>query len=155
MEAPDGYVWPDSLAEVDFANIPRNDLDVALGGTLVLESIPVPEFVRAAWVGLGGSRRDELLYIDQALSGTGGRYIYIVTQSGVEWEWIGEMLCKSVSVSKHRHEGWNALTCVAQRALVYQRSLYVICDGRYVGVRQEVHDIERQVVQVKHTECRS
>jgi hypothetical protein len=151
MEAPDGFVWPESLQEVGFKDLPSQDLDATILASL--ESLTTPELIPAAWVMLEDRNSEQLLYVDRALSGTGGNYIYVVTNTDDGWKWIGEMLCKSLLVSQQRHEGWSTLTCVGQRALMYQRSLYIKCGERYEDVRFERHDLERGTVAVQSKEC--
>jgi hypothetical protein len=156
LAPPDGFVWPEASSAIQFESIARPELDSALGGMFSpnLEGGRAPERIAAVWRDLGGTRAAELVYVDEALSGTGGKYVRVVTQTGQRWVWIADMLCNSVEISVHRRNGWNSLTCVSQRGLRYQRVLFVRCGEQYLDARQEDHDLERGVVRVRESTCR-
>jgi hypothetical protein len=155
LKTPDGYLWPGNTSPLELLEVPTRELDAALDGALipVLESTITPVSLLAAWVELedGGDR--SLLYVDPALSGTGGKYVYVMTRTKGEWSWIGEMLCSQVLVGAPKPGGWRDLTCIGQRGLQYQRLLYTLRDGRYCAARNELHDLELGVVKTTAAEC--
>jgi hypothetical protein len=155
LTSPDGYLWPGNTSTLELLDVPTAELDAQLDGALIpsLESTVTPPSLLAAWVQLedGGDR--SLLYVDPALSGTGGKYIYVMTRTDGEWSWIGEMLCSQVLVGTPKPGGWRDLTCIGQRGLQYQRVLYTLRDGRYCAARNELHDLKRGVVELTAAEC--
>lgn len=155
LKTPDGYTWPGQSNLLELIDVSTAELDAALEGVLIpsLESTATPPSLLAAWVELEDGGNRSLLYVDPALSGTGGKYLYVVTRIDGEWSWIGEMLCRQVLVGAPNPGGWRDLTCIGQRGLHYQRVLYTLRDGRYCAVRNERHDLERGVVELTAAEC--
>lgn len=155
LKAPDGYDWPGGTRPIELPEVPTAELDARLGGALVpaLESTVIPPFLRASWVELQDGGEPALLYVDPALSGTGGKYVYVATRIDGEWSWIGEMLCRQVLVGAPKPGGWRDLTCIGQRGLHYQRVLFTMHEGRYCAARNERHDLERGVVEIYPVEC--
>jgi hypothetical protein len=155
LKTPDGYTWPGQTNPLELIEVSMAELDAALEGVLTpsLESTVTPPSLLATWVQLedGGDR--SLLYVDPALSGTGGKYLYVMTRTNGEWSWIGEMLCSQVLVGAPKPGGWRDLTCIGQRGLQYQRLLYTLRDGRYCAARNELHDLELGVVKTTAAEC--
>jgi hypothetical protein len=155
LKTPDGYTWPGQSNPLELIEVSTAELDAALEGVLIppLESTVTPPSLLAAWVELEDGGNRSLLYVDPALSGTGGKYLYVVTSIDGEWSWIGEMLCRQVLVGAPNPGGWRDLTCIGQRGLQYQRVLYTLRDGRYCAARNERHDLERGVVELTAAEC--
>ena len=155
LKSPDGYTWPSNASTLELLEVPTAELDSQVEGALIpaLESTVTPPSLLAAWVELedGGDR--SLLYVDPALSGTGGKYIYVITRTDGEWSWIGEMLCRRILVGAPKPGGWKDLTCIGQRGLQYQRVLYTLRDGRYCAARNELHDLKHGVVELTAAEC--
>lgn len=155
LEAPDGFSWPRPVAEVVFEDFPSVELDAAMGGALLpnLESLAAPERIPAVWLSLDGGGDRQLLYVDRALSGTGGSYINIVEHAESGWRWIGAMLCGRLHVSEVRYAGWKTLECVGQRGRVLTRLQIVRCASGYAEIRRERHDLAAGQVQVERAEC--
>lgn len=155
LKPSDGHLWPGNTSTLELLKVPTAELDAQLEGALIpsLESTITPPSLLAAWVELedGGGR--SLLYVDPALSGTGGKYIHVMTRIDGEWSWIGEMLCRQVLVGAPVQGGWRDLTCIGQRGLQYQRVLYTLRDGRYCAARNELHDLERGELEIRSEEC--
>lgn len=155
LKSPDGYAWPVNTRPLELLEVPTAELDFQLEGLLApsLESTVTPPSLLAAWVELEDGGERSLLYVDAALSGTGGKYLYVMTRIDGEWSWIGEMLCRQVLVGAPKPGGWRDLTCIGQRGLHYQRVLFTMHEGRYCAARNERHDLERGVVEIYPVEC--
>lgn len=155
LKTPDGYLWPENTRPLDLREVSTAGLDSRLQGRLIpaLESTAPPATLLAAWVDLEHDGERALLYVDPALSGTGGKYLQVVARIEGEWSWIGEMLCRQVLVGAPEPGGWRDLICIGQRGLQYQRVLHTLSDGRYCAVRNEQHDLERGVVEILAPEC--
>ena len=151
----DGFVWPKVTAVVHLKDHAASALDREMDGQLLvnLESGPATQRISATWLSLKRDGSESLVYVDEALSGTGGKNLRVATKAAASWAWIADMLCNTLEVVDHQRDGWSSLSCVTQRALVYERALYVKCGDRYQIARHEIHDRKRGVVRLGSTEC--
>jgi hypothetical protein len=157
LPADDAFVWPELATKVRFESVPARELDVDLDGKLLssLERPPTAGRLLAARLDLDGDGAFEVLYVEEATSGTGGRNIRIVERTNEGPTWIADLLCAELHVLRHRRDGWSSLACLARRGTEYQRVLFVRCDGRYRSARHEVHDLEDEALRLRPVECPS
>lgn len=155
MRPPDNVIWPKSRTPVKFRQQPVGTIDRRLGGNFAgnLEAGRTPESVPALWLDLNGDDIEELIYVDEALSGTGGKNVRVVTWRQGQWAWIADALCESLEVVDDRRLGWKSLSCMSQRGLEYKRGLIEFCGSEYRELRAEVHDLEDRSVVVQTRSC--
>lgn len=140
LAADDGFVWPATHA-ISLRAWSTDALDARMASALLpmLES-PRPARVDAVWRDAGGSGEQELFYIDEATSGSGGKNFRMLTRSDAGWTLGADMLCDRVGVSRDA-KPWRDLVCTSRGTQQAQRSLYVHCGEDYRLLRHEVHDL--------------